>query len=39
MMGFTCLEIVFSLVPLSDSDDGIYVPRDSVVPSTIIRLR
>ena len=30
MMGFTCLEIVLSLVPLSH--DGIYVPRDSIVP-------
>ena len=39
MMGFTCPEIVLSLVPLSGSDDGIYMPRDSVVPSTIIRLR
>ena len=39
MMGFTCLEIVLSLVPLSGSDDWIYMPRDSVVPSTIIRLR
>ena len=39
MMGFTCPEIVLSLVPFSGSDDGIYMPRDSVVPSTIIRLR
>ena len=39
MMGFMCQEIVLSLVPLSGSDDGIYVPIDSVVPSTIIRLR
>ena len=30
MMGFKCLEVVLSLVPLSGSDDGIYVPRDSV---------
>ena len=36
--GIMCLEIVLSLVPLSGSHDGIYVPRDSVVPSTIIRL-
>ena len=30
MMGFMYLEIVLSLVPLSGSDDGIYLPRDSV---------
>ena len=38
MMGFMCLGIVLSLVPLSGLHDGIYVPRDSVVPSTIIRV-
>ena len=32
MMGFMCLEIVLSLVLLSGSHDGIYAPRDSIVP-------